>query len=168
MLLRSLGVLLLVFASAYGMSSSTKHVSAIQCSDFASREEAQDYFDRNPSSEQELDKDGDGIPCEDVFPEAGALESFPGTNSEVESDRATGNSDGEDPSDHGEPPAGERHPYLGPPPPELRYLQGGGVLGSPPPFFIGDVVVHPYLGPPPPPLSTLQGGNGLLPTLPGR
>lgn len=49
------------------------------CSDFATQEEAQEYFDENGGDEENnvdnLDADGDGIPCESLGAPAGGVDT---------------------------------------------------------------------------------------------
>src|SRR5215213_9666794 len=77
-------VAILVFVSSFAVISVYAHKAAAQdilnCSSFATQEEAQAELDRNPSDPNGLDGDDDGSACEDL-PSGGNVETDPGSGS---------------------------------------------------------------------------------------
>src|SRR5215210_5484473 len=77
-------VAILAFVSTVAVMSVYAHKAAAQdilnCSSFATQEEAQAELDRNPSDPNGLDGDDDGSACEDL-PSGGSVESDPGSDS---------------------------------------------------------------------------------------
>src|SRR5829696_3836054 len=74
---------LLAFASTFACISVYADKAAAQdlnCSDFATQEEAQAELNRNPSDPNNLDGDDDGSACEDL-PSGGNVTTDPGSGS---------------------------------------------------------------------------------------
>ena len=54
-----------LFAAALPLTfSGTAHAADLNCSDFATQQQAQAEYDRDPSDPNGLDRDDDGIACE--------------------------------------------------------------------------------------------------------
>jgi len=56
---------LMTAALSFGLSG-TAHAQDLNCSDFATQEEAQAVYNQDPSDPNDLDRDDDGIACESL------------------------------------------------------------------------------------------------------